>query len=153
MSDQGGLLLLDTNVLILTLRAGRVGEFIKSRYGLLARAERPLISVVTVGETLAFAKKLGWGKPKVTALDKLLQELVHLDISHPKIVERYAELEHFSRSQKPAITMKHNDLWIAASAGISKARLVTTDRDFDHLVGAWLDRDYIDQATLAVSTS
>jgi tRNA(fMet)-specific endonuclease VapC len=42
--------------------------------------------------------------------------------------------------------MKHNDLWIAATAVATGATLVTTDKDFDHLEGLWPDRVYVDQS-------
>jgi tRNA(fMet)-specific endonuclease VapC len=40
--------------------------------------------------------------------------------------------------------MGKNDLWIAATASVLKARLLTTDHDFDHLDGIFLDVLYID---------
>ncbi len=45
---------------------------------------------------------------------------------------------------KPARSMGKNDLWIAATAHASGAVLVTTDRDFDHLHGIWLNREFVD---------
>ena len=40
--------------------------------------------------------------------------------------------------------MGKNDLWIAATAHASGAVLVTTDKDFDHLHGIWLNREFVD---------
>ena len=40
--------------------------------------------------------------------------------------------------------MGKNDLWIAATASVLKAILFTTDRDFDHLDGEFLEVIYID---------
>lgn len=44
------LVLLDTNVLIHLVRGNAIGRAIDARYGLRARPERPLISMVTVGD-------------------------------------------------------------------------------------------------------
>lgn len=38
-----------------------------------------------------------------------------------------------------ARSMGKNDLWIAATASILSAKLLTTDNDFDHLDGVYLD--------------
>ncbi len=40
--------------------------------------------------------------------------------------------------------MGKNDLWIAATASVMQARLLTTDKDFDKLVPQFLARDWID---------
>ena len=43
--------------------------------------------------------------------------------------------------------MGENDVWIAATARRLGATLLTTDRDFDHLHGTWIDRVWIDPNT------
>jgi predicted nucleic acid-binding protein len=43
-----------------------------------------------------------------------------------------------------ARNMGKNDLWIAATASVLKAKLLTTDRDFDHLDSEFLEVIYID---------
>jgi predicted nucleic acid-binding protein len=40
--------------------------------------------------------------------------------------------------------MGKNDIWIAATASVLNATLVTTDADFDHLNGVFLTVAYID---------
>jgi tRNA(fMet)-specific endonuclease VapC len=55
------LILLDTNVLVHLVRGNEFGRSVNQAYGLADRKERPLISVVTVGEMLSLAKKLSWG--------------------------------------------------------------------------------------------
>jgi len=42
--------------------------------------------------------------------------------------------------------MGKNDLWIAATAHVTGATLLTADADFDHLNGAFLNRVLIDDA-------
>lgn len=38
-----------------------------------------------------------------------------------------------------SIKVGKNDLWIAATAQVTNSKLVTTDRDFDHLDGVFID--------------
>ncbi len=46
-----------------------------------------------------------------------------------------------------AIALGKNDLWIAATAQVTGAAILTTDRDFDPLHGLFLQRDWIDPAS------
>jgi tRNA(fMet)-specific endonuclease VapC len=134
-------LLLDTNILIQLVRENSIGRSIEARFLLRSRSERPLISIITIGEALAFAKKLSWGRSKARALDSLLQELVTVVISD-EILKAYAEVDFLLRRRGNPI--EQNDLWIAATAIASKAHLLTTDKDFDPLYPAYLDRTWID---------
>jgi predicted nucleic acid-binding protein len=43
--------------------------------------------------------------------------------------------------------MGKNDIWIAATASVLNATLITTDNDFDHLNGVFLPVIYIDPKT------
>lgn len=45
--------------------------------------------------------------------------------------------------------MGKNDLWIAATTSVLKAKLLTTDNDFDHLDGVFFEVAFIDQALTA----
>ena len=40
--------------------------------------------------------------------------------------------------------MGKNDLWIAATAAVTGAKLLSADNDFDHLNGTFLDFEKID---------
>jgi predicted nucleic acid-binding protein len=40
--------------------------------------------------------------------------------------------------------MGKNDLWIAATASVTNSALITTDKDFEHLDGVYLDYVYVD---------
>ncbi len=81
-----------------------------------------------------------------------------LGIRHPSIVNVYASITAWTQRgpvvgpggyppPNPAVPMKHNDLWIAATAHAIGATLVSTDRDFDHLDGIWLRFRYVDQTS------
>ena len=103
-----------------------------------------LISVVTKGELLSLGIQNGWGTKKMKKLQSLLKKIYTIDINEKdqSLMQAYAEIDAYSQGNlrgKPlglsARNMGKNDLWIAASAYISKAELVTTDGDFDHLNG------------------
>jgi tRNA(fMet)-specific endonuclease VapC len=58
----------------------------------------------------------------------------------------YARIErHCRRVGRP---IGENDTWIAATAHATRARLLTTDTDFDPLDPSFLVRDWIDPAQL-----
>jgi len=134
-------LLLDTNILLHLVRNSRVGRSIESRFRLHTRVERPLISVITLGEMLALVKRGNWGSWKRGILEELLRDLVVMGISD-QVLETYAEIDtYLVRGGNP---IQQNDIWIAATAIASGAHLLTTDKDFDPLYPAYLDRTWID---------
>jgi predicted nucleic acid-binding protein len=114
-------------------------------YQLRGSLSRSLISVVTAGEMRSLSLQFGWGQAKLGALDLLLRELVWIEIGNALILDAYGELDH--ESHKAGRTMGKNDVWIAATAKVTGATLLTTDRDFDHLHGTWIDRIWIDPNT------
>ncbi|HEY4562267.1 MAG TPA: type II toxin-antitoxin system VapC family toxin [Thermoanaerobaculia bacterium] len=137
-----GRLLLDTNILVHLVRSNRLGEAIDSRFQLRARTKIPLVSVVTVGEILGLSKKWSWGALKIQRLEDLLQQFILLDINSEDVLSTYAELDSFlEKSGKP---IEQNDIWIAANTIVAGAHLLTTDKDFDPLYPAFLDRTWID---------
>lgn len=134
-------LLLDTSVLIHLVRNNRIGRTVESRFRLRTRAEKPLISIITVGEALAFARKLSWGNSRVEVLEELFSDLIIVDVAD-EIIALYAEMDHFlERTGRP---IQQNDIWIAATAVATGSHLLTTDKDFDPLYPAYLDRTWID---------
>lgn len=89
---------------------------------------------------MAFAKKLSWGPAKLATLENLFEDLVIVEVSD-EVLEQYAEVDFFlSRSGKP---IEQNDMWIAATAIVSGAHLLTTDKDFDPLHSVYLERTWI----------
>jgi tRNA(fMet)-specific endonuclease VapC len=138
-----GRYLLDTNVLVALVRAGPLGRYIEQTYSLSHQAFRPLICVVTVGEIKKLTRKFGWGPQKTKEVETLLSQLIWVDINEPALLEAYAEIAHYSESN--GNTKSQNDYWIAAAAKVTDATLLTSDRDFDHLQGRFLDRIWIDE--------
>jgi predicted nucleic acid-binding protein len=144
--------LLDTNVLLALVRGGALGAALDERFGLRAAPQRPLICVVTHGEIKVLAQRNGWGAKKLAALDEALAAFVTVDINHPRVIDAYVELDLASQSHSDgARNMGKNDLWIAATAKAAGASLLTTDKDFEHLLGAQLDGFYIDPSSVSTA--
>ncbi len=142
------LLLLDTSVVVHVCRGSAVGLRIDEAYGLRKNAARPLISVVTVGETLGFARQRSWGDAKIDRLRALLTEFVVVDINHKDVLERYATLRALDRAG--GWNLSHNDTWIAATASVANALLLTNDRDFSRVDQSLLKQVYIDPQSAKV---
>jgi tRNA(fMet)-specific endonuclease VapC len=86
----------------------------------------------------------------------LLRQVPHIDINHDAVLQSYAEIDAFSQGKltsknlpvgMSARNMGKNDLWIAATASVLNATLLTTDDDFDHLNGVFLTVIVIDPKT------
>jgi predicted nucleic acid-binding protein len=77
--SDGGLLLLDTSVVLHVVRGKATGEALDRAFGLRARPDRPLISIITVGELLAFARQRGWGSAKVDPMHDRFLSRVYFD--------------------------------------------------------------------------
>lgn len=131
MSVRSELLLLDTNIVIHLIRDNEVGKRVDAAFQIRHRADRPLISIVTVGECLSLARQFGWGAAKVRTMEALLRELVIVNIDSRPVLERFGEFHSWTKSI--GRTLGHNDLWIAATAAATGAHLITTDSDFDPL--------------------
>jgi predicted nucleic acid-binding protein len=110
-------------------------------FGLRAHTEKPLISIVTVGECHAFAAYRGWGAEKRAALDALLHELVIVDLNHGGVLRAYADIDAYLT--KNGKTVGDNDVWIAATARAAGASLLTTDKDFEPLDPKFIRHHYI----------
>lgn len=106
---------------------------------------------------MALTEKFGWGGQKRSEMQKVLSEFPTVDLNKDSILDAYALIDVWTHGKvvtdttfpappKPAVTMKQNDLWIAATARASKAILLTTDKDFDHLNGICLKCYYVDQS-------
>lgn len=139
--------LLDTNILIHLIRGSALGQWIESQYALTGAAQVPLISSVTEGELRSFAICANWGKDKQRALQDLLSKFVIVPIELPGIMQAYAEID--AASTKQGRKMGKNDVWIAATAHVTGAQLLTTDKDFDHLTPALITRDWIDPDSIS----
>ncbi len=119
-------------------------------------------SAICHGEILALAEKNGWGRSRRDDLDRILRQLPVINVNRPAILNAYASIYTWTHGTMtnaaggqppptPAVPMKQNDMWIAATAHAIDATLMSTDKDFDHLHGVWLNVRYVDQAVGAGS--
>ncbi|MEL6559321.1 MAG: type II toxin-antitoxin system VapC family toxin [Bacteroidota bacterium] len=139
--------LLDTNICLAFVRGHESYNSIERELKLDAEDCINMISVVTKAELLSLGKKLGWGGPKLAKLNRLLDKLYIIDINNSdhQLIEAYYTIDAYSQgklSERPlngsAKNMGKNDLWIAATAYVANAGLVTMDGDFDHLNSEFL---------------
>lgn len=124
-------IVLDTSVLVKLLQGKEAGARIASEYELGRRGSTPFISVVTVGELRAFSRSAKWGAEKRARLDDLLAELVIVDINSQDVLDAFADVSTYLRERGK--TVGDNDRWIAATAKVLQATVLTTDRDFEGL--------------------
>lgn len=129
----GAVYLLDTSVLLPLVRGKEFGKHISSTFHLEDVALRPLVCIVTVGEIWVIADRNGWGPQKREALQKMLANLVIVDLNDEGVLDAYVELDRVSQTQpKGAMNIPDNDLWIAATARAAGAVLLTADKHFLH---------------------
>jgi len=150
--------LLDTGILVGYLRAAPFAAYIQKYLSPFDPPNIPAISIVTVGELLSFAYSHNWGKARQDELQCLLRKVPRVDINNASIFESYAEIDAFSQGKHPtrplsaglsSRNMGKNDLWIAATASVVNAKLITTDKDFQHLDSEFLTVIYVDPASHA----
>ena len=141
--------LLDTTVLVHYTRGKELAAWIENRYQLqkLSASTPPLICEVTVGELYSLALQNKWNEKQWKELKRLIGMCVVVPVSLNGVHQAYAEIDCFSQKSAPIFTprnMGKNDVWIAATAHVTKATLLTCDHDFDHLNPQWLRVEYID---------
>jgi tRNA(fMet)-specific endonuclease VapC len=137
--------LLDTNILVHTIRNSPLSQQIETQYDPYGDSNEALISTVSIGELYSLAKRNRWGDNRKQRVDILLKKLKPISVEGEDLMEAYADIDTFSQGKHPelplgrsSINMGKNDLWIAATAAIFQATLLTTDKDFDHLHNVFL---------------
>lgn len=136
--------ILDTNILVHFVRADDVWTRIRQQYRLLTLEPKPLISVVTAAELRSLALLHEWGIRKLDQMEFALGYFEEVFIDSRTLVDAYASIDAHFQGQGRAFGK--NDLWIAATAHVTGARLLTTDRDFDAMDRLFITRDWIDPA-------
>ena len=142
--------LLDTNILIHYIRESTVFQEVQDTYAPLKKGNRPVVCVVNVAEIRSIAVQANWGIPKKRKLEEILRELIIIEIRNNILIDRHVQIDAYSQNKLPGQplgrtprNMGKNDLWIAATASVLGAKLLTTDGDFDHLNGVFLDLEKI----------
>jgi tRNA(fMet)-specific endonuclease VapC len=146
---------LDTGMSVGMARAAGYAGYARQRFNLYSEDTSTVVSIVSQAEMLSLAIQWGWGQRRRDRLEAMLRSLVTIRIDPVTTVERYAEIDAYSRGKHPdrplpagttSRTMGKNDVWIAATASVMGATLLTTDRGFDHLDPEFLKVVYIDQS-------
>ena len=136
------LYLLDTNILVHLVRGDGIGQHIQADYAPMLLDPRPLISIVSEGELRSLTYQFHWGKQKIEQSLFYLSYFKRASIDQPEIYEAYAAIDAYGISV--GRSMGKNDLWIAATAHVVDATILTTDKDFDHLASEFLKCQRID---------
>jgi tRNA(fMet)-specific endonuclease VapC len=139
----------DTNILLYAIRNEKHWQFIQD-IAQLDIIQDNVMSVVSWGELYSLAKQNRWGAKRFDIIDRLDEVFIIANIFEMEIIQAYADIDAYSRGKldgRPlgtsARTMGKNDLWIAATASVLGITLLTTDGDFDHLNGVFLDIEKI----------
>jgi tRNA(fMet)-specific endonuclease VapC len=132
--------LLDTNVLLKCLQNKAFKDKLQAELQLFSSFNQAIISIVSIGELKSLAMRNNWGERKIEIMLSFLQNFILIGINAVDITDKYAEIEAYSQGRHPlfiqplsARNMGKNDLWIAATTTITKATLLTLDKDFEHL--------------------
>ncbi len=143
--------MLDTNLLLIYNRDNDIARRIESDYRIFDSNNNLAVSVVTIGEIKSILYQSGVGNKRIQLLDAKLNQLVKVKINHEEIIQKYIEIDAYSqgrhKSKQSSFTARNmgkNDLWIAATASAFNLTLFTTDKDFDHLKGEFVELEYID---------
>ena len=137
--------LFDTNILLHYVRKSALLSKIEQQFDPFGPGNEAWISAVSLGEIRSIAMQNQWGEKRTAQLDDFLLRFLVSDINFVPIIRQYAAIDAFSQARHPlhvssftARNMGKNDLWIAATASVLGATLLTTDADFDHLNGVFL---------------
>ncbi|MBN9119361.1 MAG: PIN domain-containing protein [Planctomycetes bacterium] len=136
------LYLLDTNILVHYVRASAVWERVRGTHRPLTAEPRPIISAATAGELRSLAIQWAWGQQKLDQVEFVLAYFQSVMIGNADLIRMYATIDAFCEGTGQSLGK--NDLWIAATAAVTGATLLTTDRDFDRLTPRFITRDWID---------
>jgi predicted nucleic acid-binding protein len=144
--------ILDTNILILLVKSKEFSDFFDTKY--FSNSDNTFFYThITLGELDSISKQNQWGEKRLILLKNLLRGFSLVKSSSIDIVQSYGTIDAYSQGKlknKPlpigisARNMGKNDLWIAASAIVLNATLLTTDKDFDHLTPHFMNIDWID---------
>lgn len=143
--------ILDTNIFLAYLKENKVRQFIENNFQPFSIENIPIVSVITLGEVESLALRNNWGRNRIQAVNKLFEKCVVTKINTKDVIKTYGEIGAYSQgklSSSPtnmsSRNMGKNDLWIASTAAVLNAKLISTDKDFAHLNGVYLDLIHIE---------
>ena len=137
---------LDTNVILAYFRNNSIRYVIERVFDIYEPGVQVILPAIIIGELRSLAIQNGWQDKKRKELEEFISRFISVYELAIDVVDRYAEIDAFSQGRLPgkklessARNMGKNDLWIAATASVLNATLITTDRDFDHLNNQFLN--------------
>lgn len=143
--------ILDTNIILTYLRKHMLADEINKRFRPFQNPNISIICVVSMGEIRSLAIRNNWGNQRTKLLGDFLRQFLIADINVETVIQRYAEIDAYSQGKFPgkplsmsARNMGKNDLWIAATASVLNATLLTLDHDFDHLKNEFIQLETIE---------
>jgi predicted nucleic acid-binding protein len=138
--------LFDSNILLHYVRQSDMMVQIEQNFDPFGVGNESWLCVVSKGELRSIAIQNQWGKTRRNRLEALMGDFYPADIFSEETIDCYAEIDAFSQNKLPnkplnntPRNMGKNDLWIASVTHILGATLLTTDSDFDHLNGIYLN--------------
>lgn len=149
--------LLDTNVLLDFAKGTDVAAYTEQTLSPFRPSQRSYISYATLAEIRSLLLSRYGEKKRSQLNDFFRTTLIALPIAKIDVVNEYADIDAYSQMRHPTIpnpdvasaeTMGKNDLWIAATASVYGLTLVTSDTDFEHLNGSFLNRILIQRAPI-----
>lgn len=137
----------DTNVILHYMKQTSVMQQVETDFNPFQPENECWACVVTIGELRSIEVCNNWGEKRKTWIRDFLKKLIVVDLNSEEVLLKYAQIEAYSQCRFPTIqpqpfsprNMGKNDLWIAATASVLGARLLTAEADFDHLQGVFLD--------------
>ncbi len=131
---------LDTNVFLAYLRNHPLWNIIELSTGIFERDNEIFIPAVVIGELKSLAIQNNWGEKRKQELEMFVHQFITIEALTIDLILAYAKIDAYSQGRLPtkqlngsARNMGKNDLWIAATASVFDATLITTDNDFQHL--------------------
>lgn len=141
-------LLYDTNILAYLVRQQKPKSLLQT---INPNYQKVFVSIVTIGELKSISLQNNWGAQKLQLLNEVLDTTMIVEINE-SLTNTYAEVDAFSQCRNPSYKNSQfstprnrgkNDLWIASTAALLGLKLITADRDFDHLHQVFLEVGYI----------
>lgn len=141
---------IDTNIVINVTRSLDFQAFLHDEFDFFNPANELILSLVSVAELRSLNGRSSLGERRMLRQLNFFKQISILAPDKRMLVP-YANIDNFSLGKLPnrpssvsAIKMGKNDLWIAATAVVENAELITTDKDFIHLNGEFLTVHYVD---------
>ncbi|MDX2046138.1 MAG: PIN domain-containing protein [Chitinophagaceae bacterium] len=137
--------ILDTNTWLHILTGNSITHVTINGFPVFSEQVMILLPAAIKAELLSLVLQRNWSHKRVNETRKKIDAcfLIH---TNDEIVEKYAEIDAYSQGKlhgKPlgmsARNMGKNDLWIAATAAVANAVLISKDGDFDHLNVVYLE--------------